>query len=98
MAKRAKARVRAARRRDSKPRMAVTLTASQVHRQVQQWRTLKTRFDRVHRAGVAALKRKDYGRFGVAILQERRIIEQLRTLVDVARAQVRRWKLVSRRV
>ncbi len=72
------------------------LNISEVRRHVQQWRDLKARFDRVHRAGLDALRRKDYGRFGAAIVQERRLIDEQRALVRAAAAQLRQWKLNSR--
>ena len=77
-----------ARRDDGEGTIAITLTTDQVQLRRQRWRALKRQFDDTHRAGMGSLKRRDYDSLRAAILQERRIIDELRVLIDEARAQV----------
>jgi len=67
---------------------AITLTARQLEVRRQRWRALKQQFDRAHHAGMTSLKRRDYRSLRAAILHERHIIDELRVLIDEARAQI----------
>jgi hypothetical protein len=79
------------RRADPKRANDTVETARRLHRRLRRWRVLKAEFDRVHRAGVAALRQQNYDRLHAAIAHERRIIIELRTLIDEARGQVQYW-------
>jgi len=89
---------RAKTRSDDVPsRLAITLTERQVQFRRQRWRALKKQFDQVHKAGMGALKRRDYDSLHSVILHERRIIDELRAVIDEARAQVGYKMPASRR-
>jgi len=77
-----------ARRDDVKRTIAIKLTAGQLQLRRQRWRALKKQFDDVHHAGMASLKRRDYDSLRAETLHERRIIDELRALIDEARALV----------
>ena len=61
-----------------------------MRRHTQQWRVLKARLDRLHRAGLAALASKEYGRFGAAIVEEQRLVREHREVLRAAAARLRR--------
>ena len=59
-----------------------------------QWRGLKAEFDRVHRAGLSALRRKQFDRLSAAIHHEQRLIEKQNTLIQEARARLNSQKVI----
>jgi hypothetical protein len=48
---------------------------------------LPGRFDAAHEVGISSLKQRDYDRLHAAIVHERRIIDELRMLIEEARMQ-----------
>jgi len=67
---------------------AITLTARQLEVRRQRWHALKEQFDHAHHVGMSSLKRRDYHSLRAAILHERRIIDELRALIDEAKSQI----------
>jgi hypothetical protein len=59
-----------------------------IARRLGQWRGLKAEFDRVHRAGLGALRRHRFDRLGAIILREHRLIEKQNALIQEARASM----------
>jgi len=86
-----------ARRDDGEGTIAIRLTTDELQLRRQRWRALKKQFDDTHHAGMGSLKRRDYDSLRAAILHERGIIDELRALIDEAKAQVGYKTLSSRR-
>ena len=61
------------------------------------WRGLKAEFDRVHRAGLGALRRKQFDRLDAAIHHEQRLIEKQNAIIQEARARLARHKVMLRK-
>jgi len=80
---------------DGELTITATLTARQMHLRRQRWRALKKQFDQAHRAGMESLKQRDYESLDAAIVHERRVIDELRAIVEEARTQVLGYKTSS---
>ena len=65
-------------------------------RQLRQWRELIAEFDRVHRAGIQALRRGQFARLDTAIHHEQRIIEKQNGIIQEAKARLDRYKVIPR--
>ena len=64
---------------------------------LEQMRGLKAEFDRVHRAGLDALREKQFDRVSAAILYERRLIERQGALIQEARVSLNRHQVILRK-
>jgi hypothetical protein len=64
--------------------------ATETDKFLERLRQLKAEFDEVHRRGMQALEAEDYEVFGVAIQQERAIIEEHGKLLESIRAAIGR--------
>jgi hypothetical protein len=65
---------------------------------LKQMRGLKAEFDRVHRAGLDALRRKQFERVSAAILHEHRLIEKQSALIEEAMVSLDRHKVALRKL
>lgn len=66
-------------------------------RRLGRWRGLKAEFDRVHRAGLGALRRKQFDRVGAAIHHEQRLIKEQSVIIQQARAWLNRYQVIPRK-
>jgi hypothetical protein len=95
MAKRVKRKRKRAQRNTNDD--GLTALHGDIARHLAQWRGLKVEFDRVHRAGLGALRRHQFDRLSAIILREHRLIEKQSALIQEARARLTNDTVILRK-